>query len=66
MIRMWDNSESGEKGSPSETSVGGGGEDPLPQPTDNDRGDGVVCEGPLLTVLLNKMETLLDQVCVSI
>jgi hypothetical protein len=24
----------------------------------------VVCEGPLLTVLLNKMETLLDQVCV--
>lgn len=60
MIRMWENLESGEKGLPSETS---GEESPLPHPTSNDRGEGVVCEGPLLTVLLNKIETLLDQVC---
>ena len=69
MIRMWENgviSEGGEKGSPSRNSVGGGEggrgeENPLPEPTGNDR-DSVVCEGPLLTALLNKMETLLDQV----
>ena len=66
---MWEsgvNSEGGEKGSPSQTSVGEGGgeENPLPQPTGNDRST-MVCEGPLLTALLNKMETLLDQVCVG-
>ena len=72
MIRMWEsgvNSEGGEKESPSQTSVGEGGggegeESPLPQPTGNDR-DAMVCEGPLLTALLNKMETLLDQVSVD-
>ena len=63
MIRMWENLESGEKGLPSETSGEGEKESPLPHPTSNDRGEGVVCEGPLLTVLLNKIETLLDQVC---
>ena len=74
MIRTWENgvnSEGGENGSPSQSSVGEGGggmeESPLPpQTTANDRGDSIVCEGPLLTALLNKMETLLDQVCVDL
>lgn len=60
MIRMWENGINVNDGSPSQTSVEGE-ESPLPQPTGNDR-DTTVCEGPLLTALLNKMETLLDQV----
>lgn len=43
-------------------------ESPLPQSAKAGEGGGVrdsaVCEGPLLSALLNKIETLLDQVCV--
>lgn len=59
MIRLWDNGVTvGD--TVNERTVQE--ESPLPQPGDDE--GSAVCEGPLLTALLNKIETLLDQVWV--
>ena len=66
MIRLWDSglaAEGGDEASSSQISLHGE-ESPLPQPTAGNDLDAIVCEGSLLTALLNKMETLLDQVSV--
>ena len=60
MIRSWDNG-TGDGGTTAER--GSQEESPLPPPTAaGERGESAVCEGPLLSALLNKTETLLDQV----
>ena len=65
MIRSW------EGGASDEGEISEGGtleENPLPRSAvageEGGVRDSAVCEGPLLSALLNKIETLLDQVCV--
>ena len=76
MIRSWEGMAS-DVGSVSERDTQQ--ESPLPQSAVGGRGEGrrgsagageggrgsAVCEGPFLSALLNKIETLLDQVCVG-
>ena len=63
MIRSWGNgAEDGGTIGNSSTCE----ESPLPeQAVAKNDNSSPLCEGPLLTALLNKMETILDQVCIN-